>query len=82
MIMQSVWQKSFDFFGKPVVVRPSEAELTSDAGLPPIRQFDQRVGLTERSVGRGYHTRTGGTRSLPTETIGLPALNWISLSQT
>ena len=26
MIIQSVWQKSFDFFGKPVVVEPSEAE--------------------------------------------------------
>ena len=48
MIIQSVWQKSFDFFGKPVVVRPSEAELTSDAGLLPIRQFDQRIGLTEQ----------------------------------
>ncbi|MCK4603038.1 MAG: IS1380 family transposase, partial [Phycisphaerae bacterium] len=48
MIIQSVWQKSFDFFGKPVVVRPSEAELTSDAGLLPIREFDQRIGLTEQ----------------------------------
>ena len=48
MIIQSVWQKSFDFFGKPVVVEPSEAELTSDAGLLPIRQFDQRIRLTEQ----------------------------------
>ncbi len=48
MIIQSVWQKSFDFFGKPVVVEPSEASLTSDAGLLPIRQFDQQIGLTEQ----------------------------------
>ena len=48
MIIQSVWQKSFDFFGKLVVVRPSEAELTGDAGLLPIREFDQRIGLTEQ----------------------------------
>jgi len=48
VIIQSVWQKSFDFFGKPVVVEPSEAELTSDAGLLPIRQFDQRIRLTEQ----------------------------------
>ena len=48
MIMQTVWQKSFEFFGKPVVVQPSEAELTSDAGLLPIREFDQRIGLTEQ----------------------------------
>jgi hypothetical protein len=48
VIIQSVWQKSFDFFGKPVVVKPSKAELTSDAGLLPIRQFDERIGLTEQ----------------------------------
>jgi hypothetical protein len=48
VIIQSVWQKSFDFFCKPVVVEPSEAELTSDAGLLPIRQFDQQIGLTEQ----------------------------------
>ena len=48
MIIQSVWQKSFDFFRKPVVVEPSEASLTSDAGLLPIRQFDEHVGLTEQ----------------------------------
>ena len=50
MIIQSVWQKSFDFFSKPVVVQPTEATLTSDAGLLPIRQFDQRIGLTEQFV--------------------------------
>ena len=48
MIIQSVWQKSFDFFRKPVVVKPSEASLSSDAGLLPIRQFDQHIGLTEQ----------------------------------
>jgi len=48
VIIQSVWQKSFGFFGKPVVVQPGEAELTSDAGLMPIREFDQRIGLTEQ----------------------------------
>ena len=48
MIIQSVWQMSFDFFDKPVVVEPSEAELTSDAGLLPIRQFDEAIGLTKQ----------------------------------
>ncbi len=43
MIIQSVWQKSFGFFSKPVVVLPGEAELTSDAGLLPIFEFDQRI---------------------------------------
>ena len=49
MIIHTVWQKSFDFFGsKPVVVEPSAGQLSSDAGLLPIRQFDQRIGLTEQ----------------------------------
>lgn len=48
MIIQSVWQKSFEFFDKPVVVEPGEAELTSDAGLLPLRQFDEAIGLTEQ----------------------------------
>jgi hypothetical protein len=49
MIVPSVWQKSFDFFDqKPVVVEPGDAQLTSDAGLLPIRQFDERIGLTQQ----------------------------------
>lgn len=50
MIVQSVWQKSFGFFGKPVVVQPAEVQLSGDAGLLPIRQFDEAIGWTERFV--------------------------------
>lgn len=47
MILQSAWQKSFDFLGpKPIVVEPVEEHLSSDAGLLPIRQFDEQIGLT------------------------------------
>ena len=47
MIVQSAWQKSFGFLGsKPIVVEPVEEDLTSDAGLLPIRQFDEQIGLT------------------------------------
>ena len=51
MIVHSVWQKSFGFFGKPVVVTPSEATLSSDARLLPIRQFDEAIGLTRQFTG-------------------------------
>ncbi len=48
MIIQGVWRESFDFFRKPVVVEPGETRLSSDAGLLPIRQFDDAIGLTEQ----------------------------------
>ncbi len=48
MIIQSAWQKSFSFLRKTVVVQPSEAEISSDAGLLPIRQFDAAIGLTDQ----------------------------------
>jgi hypothetical protein len=35
-----------DFFGTPIVIEPSAGQLSSDAGLLPIRQFDDRIGLT------------------------------------
>jgi hypothetical protein len=33
---------------KPVVVEVSKARLSSDAGLLPIRQFDEQIRFTER----------------------------------
>ena len=48
-MIHTVWQKSFGFLGsKPIVVEPSSGQLSSDAGLLPIREFDQRIGLTEQ----------------------------------
>jgi hypothetical protein len=47
--IQPVHQGAFDFFGDlPVVVEVSDAPLTSDAGLLPIREFDQKIGWTRR----------------------------------
>ena len=47
MSSHSDFQLTLDFLpGKPVVVQPSHAQLSSDAGLLPIRQFDQRLGMT------------------------------------
>jgi Transposase DDE domain group 1 len=48
MSIQPAWQETFDFFGSlSVIVEPSQAHLSSDAGLLPIRQFDQRIRLTQ-----------------------------------
>src|SRR3954447_1798309 len=40
---------AFDFFEPlPIRIEVSEAPLTSDAGLLPLRQFDERIGLTKQ----------------------------------
>ena len=46
MSIASAWPHTLDFFGTPLVIEPSRGQLSSDAGLLPIRQFDQRIGLT------------------------------------
>jgi DDE family transposase len=49
MSLQSVPLFSFDFLpSRPVEIEVSPAPLTSDAGLLPVRQFDQRIRLTEQ----------------------------------
>lgn len=48
MSIQTVSQLVFGFHGsKPIVVEASRAQLSSDAGLLPIRQFDEQIKLTE-----------------------------------
>jgi hypothetical protein len=46
MSIPPVWPQCLDFFGTPVVIEPSPGQLSGDAGLLPVRQFDQRIGLT------------------------------------
>ncbi|RUL86827.1 transposase [Tautonia sociabilis] len=49
MSVQSVPLLSFDFLpARPVEIEVSPAPLTSDAGLLPVRQFDDRIRLTEQ----------------------------------
>ena len=44
---QPAWQTTFDFLGKTsIIVEPSQATLSSDGGLLPIRQFDETIGFT------------------------------------
>lgn len=47
MEVQSVFQQGFHFgTSKPVVVEPSAAQLSSDAGLLPFRQLDEQLVFT------------------------------------
>jgi hypothetical protein len=49
MSLQSVPLLSFNFFpSRPIEIEVSSAPLSSDAGLLPIRQFDQRIRLTDQ----------------------------------
>ena len=58
MNSQSVWQRTLGFLGsKPVIVETSDALLTSDAGLLPIRQFDEALGFTRQFAGALHDRR-------------------------
>ena len=60
MILQSAWQKSFCFLvSKPIVVEPVEEHLSSDAGLLPMRQFDEQIGLTAEFAAALHDLRFG-----------------------
>jgi len=66
MSSQTAFGFRFDFgSSKPVVVEPSTAQVSSDAGLVPFRQLDEQLGLTQqfaavltdhREVGRIDHS--------------------------
>jgi Transposase DDE domain group 1 len=51
MSIQPAWQHALDFFDVPLLVEPSDGQLSSDAGLLPIRQFDEHIGLTQAFAG-------------------------------
>ena len=46
MSIPAAWQQFLAFFGTLLVIEPSAGQLSGDAGLLPVRQFDQRIGLT------------------------------------
>ena len=49
MVSQTAFQLSLDFLtSKPIVVVPSAEQVSSDAGLLPFRQLDERLGLTRQ----------------------------------
>ena len=59
------FQITFDFSTSlPIVVEPSAAQLSSDAGLLPIRQLDEKLGLTEQFAGALVDRRVVGSELL------------------
>jgi hypothetical protein len=46
MSIPAAWPQVLDFLDTPLVLEPSPGQLTGNAGLLPIRPFDQRIGLT------------------------------------
>lgn len=51
MSQQSVEQIRFDFFSPlPILVEAKDVQVSSDAGILPIRQFDHQIGYTDRFI--------------------------------
>jgi hypothetical protein len=49
MVSQTAFQLTLDFLkSKPIVAVPSAEQVSSDAGLLPFRQLDERIGLTRQ----------------------------------
>ena len=46
MSIAAAWPHCLPFFGTPLVIEPSPGQFSGDAGLLPIRPFDQRMGLS------------------------------------
>ena len=60
MSRQTAWQATFDFWGQPIIVEPSKAQLSSDGGLLPLRQFDEQIGLTRQFAEALHDDRVPG----------------------
>jgi hypothetical protein len=67
MSIPAAWPQVLDFLGTSLVLEPSLGQLSGDAGLLPIRQFDQRIGLT-----RAYAEAVDGPRATGLTEQSLP----------
>jgi hypothetical protein len=47
MSIPAAWPQILNFFGTPMAIAPSPGQLSGDTGLLPVRQFDQRISLTQ-----------------------------------
>jgi hypothetical protein len=63
MSLQTVLPFVLDFFpDRPIQIEVSQAQLTTDAGLLPIRQFDEAIQLTSKFAEALKDARTGEVR--------------------
>ena len=46
MSIPPAWPQCLGVFGTPLVIEPAPGQLSSDAGLLPLCQFDDRIGLS------------------------------------
>jgi hypothetical protein len=59
--IRTAWQATFNFRGNlPVRVEASTAQLSSDGGLLPMRQFDEQIGLTRQFAQALHDARVPG----------------------
>jgi hypothetical protein len=61
--IQSVLRFEYDFL-PAIEVEPVEEQVTSDAGLLPIRQFDERLGWSAGFAAQIHDPRCGGLHTL------------------
>jgi hypothetical protein len=63
MSVAPAWQQCLDFFATQLVLEPSPSQLSSDAGLHPVHQFDPRMGLNYAFSGTINDPRESEARS-------------------
>ena len=72
MRVAPTWPQILNFFGTALVIEPSPGQLSSDAGLLSIRQFDEGIRLTRayaeavdgpRATGLTEHSRSERARA-------------------
>ncbi len=65
MIVPSVWPEVLDVFGTALVIEPTPAQSSRDAGLLLLRQFDRRIELARAFTRALDDPRDGDLTRMP-----------------